>query len=126
MPTRITHAPSSPSPSRRGLRERGFNYTIVDRRVPLDARSLLLCHPVGCSRRLGHVARRKMLPRLNLGNPAGSHAMTPATLSHVNPRKLGNTVLEVSPLCLGGNVFGWTIDEPTSFAVLDAFVDAGF
>jgi aryl-alcohol dehydrogenase-like predicted oxidoreductase len=52
--------------------------------------------------------------------------MNPATLSHVNTRKLGNTGLEVSPLCLGGNVFGWTIDEPTSFAILDAFVDAGF
>ncbi len=29
-------------------------------------------------------------------------------------------------MCLGGNVFGWTIDEPTSFTILDAFVDAGF
>jgi aryl-alcohol dehydrogenase-like predicted oxidoreductase len=34
--------------------------------------------------------------------------------------------LEVGPLALGGNVFGWTIDEPTSFRILDAFVDAGF
>ena len=41
-------------------------------------------------------------------------------------RKVGKSGLEVSPLCLGGNVFGWTIDEPTSFAILDAFVDAGF
>ncbi len=40
--------------------------------------------------------------------------------------KLGNTGLEVSPLCLGGNVFGWTADEKTSFEVLDAFVDRGF
>lgn len=31
----------------------------------------------------------------------------------------------VSPLCLGGNVFGWTIDEPASFEVLDAFVAQG-
>ena len=31
-----------------------------------------------------------------------------------------------SPLMLGGNVFGWTIDEKTSFGILDAFVDAGF
>jgi aryl-alcohol dehydrogenase-like predicted oxidoreductase len=31
----------------------------------------------------------------------------------------------VSPLMLGGNVFGWTADEPTSFAILDAFVAAG-
>jgi aryl-alcohol dehydrogenase-like predicted oxidoreductase len=41
-------------------------------------------------------------------------------------RKLGNFGLEVAPLALGGNVFGWTIDEATSFRVLDAFVDAGF
>ncbi|HZZ80223.1 MAG TPA: aldo/keto reductase [Gemmataceae bacterium] len=41
-------------------------------------------------------------------------------------RKLGKSGLEVAPLCLGGNVFGWTIDERTSFAILDAFVAAGF
>lgn len=41
-------------------------------------------------------------------------------------RKLGNSTLEVSPLAFGGNVFGWTIDEPTSFRLLDAFVAAGF
>jgi len=41
-------------------------------------------------------------------------------------RKLGNSGLEIAPLVLGGNVFGWTADEPTSFAILDAFVDAGF
>jgi aryl-alcohol dehydrogenase-like predicted oxidoreductase len=34
--------------------------------------------------------------------------------------------LSISPLVLGGNVFGWTIDEKTSFDVLDAFVDHGF
>lgn len=41
-------------------------------------------------------------------------------------RKLGNSGLEVSPLCLGGNVFGWTADETTSLQVLDAFLDGGF
>jgi aryl-alcohol dehydrogenase-like predicted oxidoreductase len=41
-------------------------------------------------------------------------------------RKLGGSGLEVSPICLGGNVFGWTADEPASFAILDAFVEAGF
>jgi aryl-alcohol dehydrogenase-like predicted oxidoreductase len=40
-------------------------------------------------------------------------------------RKLGNSGLEVYPLALGGNVFGWTVDEPTAFRLLDAFVDAG-
>jgi aryl-alcohol dehydrogenase-like predicted oxidoreductase len=41
-------------------------------------------------------------------------------------RRLGNSGLAIAPLALGGNVFGWTADEPTSFAVLDAFVAAGF
>jgi aryl-alcohol dehydrogenase-like predicted oxidoreductase len=41
-------------------------------------------------------------------------------------RKLGGSGLQVSPICLGGNVFGWTADEPTSFAILDAFTGAGF
>jgi aryl-alcohol dehydrogenase-like predicted oxidoreductase len=41
-------------------------------------------------------------------------------------RPLGRTGLHIAPLVLGTNVFGWTADEPTSFAVLDAFVDAGF
>ena len=41
-------------------------------------------------------------------------------------RKLGLSGLEVAPLCLGGNVFAWTADEKTSFALLDAFVAAGF
>ncbi|MEO9057149.1 MAG: aldo/keto reductase [Ktedonobacteraceae bacterium] len=40
-------------------------------------------------------------------------------------RKLGRTGLDVSALCLGGNVFGWTIDEETSFAVLDAYFEGG-
>src|SRR4029079_9518988 len=38
---------------------------------------------------------------------------------------LGRTDLEIFPLCLGGNVFGWTADEQESFAVLDAYVEAG-
>ncbi len=41
-------------------------------------------------------------------------------------KKLGNSAIEVAPLAFGGNVFGWTIDEPTSFKLLDAFVGAGF
>lgn len=40
-------------------------------------------------------------------------------------RKLGRTDLLVSPLCLGGNTFGWTTDEQRSFAVLDAYMDGG-
>ena len=41
-------------------------------------------------------------------------------------RMLGRSGLKVSPLCLGGNVFGWTIDEKRSFELLNAFVGAGF
>lgn len=41
-------------------------------------------------------------------------------------RKLGGSGLETAPLVLGGNVFGWTADEQASFAILDAFTDAGF
>jgi aryl-alcohol dehydrogenase-like predicted oxidoreductase len=44
----------------------------------------------------------------------------------MNRRTLGNTGFDVAPLAFGGNVFGWTVDEPTSFRLLDAFVDAGF
>jgi aryl-alcohol dehydrogenase-like predicted oxidoreductase len=40
-------------------------------------------------------------------------------------RRLGRTDLDVSVLCFGGNVFGWTADRSASFAVLDAFVEAG-
>jgi aryl-alcohol dehydrogenase-like predicted oxidoreductase len=46
-----------------------------------------------------------------------------ATLGRIT--RLGNTGLDVFPLCLGGNVFGWTLDEERSFAVLDAYVRAG-
>jgi len=41
-------------------------------------------------------------------------------------RRLGNSGLTIYPLAFGGNVFGWTADEPTSFRLLDAFVEAGF
>lgn len=41
-------------------------------------------------------------------------------------RKLGRTGLDISPVVFGGNVFGWTADEKTSFALLDGWLDAGF
>ena len=43
----------------------------------------------------------------------------------VEKRPIGDSGIEVAPLALGGNVFDWTADEATSFAILDAFVDAG-
>jgi aryl-alcohol dehydrogenase-like predicted oxidoreductase len=44
----------------------------------------------------------------------------------VKKRELGKSGLEVAPFALGGNVFGWTADEATSFKILDAFVAHGF
>jgi len=41
-------------------------------------------------------------------------------------RPLGRSGLEIAPLVLGGNVFGWTADEATSFKLLDRFVERGF
>lgn len=43
----------------------------------------------------------------------------------IEKRALGTSGMDVAPLALGGNVFGWTADEATSFRILDAFVDAG-
>jgi len=43
----------------------------------------------------------------------------------VEKRRVGGSPIEIAPLALGGNVFGWTADESTSFAILDAFVDSG-
>jgi aryl-alcohol dehydrogenase-like predicted oxidoreductase len=50
------------------------------------------------------------------------HAQEPFPM---NRRSLGRSGLSVAPLALGGNVFGWSADKTASFAVLDAFVDAG-
>lgn len=44
----------------------------------------------------------------------------------MNRRPLGRSEIVIEPLVLGGNVFGWTVDEKAGFAILDAFVDAGF
>ena len=44
----------------------------------------------------------------------------------MDKRPLGRSGLQTAPLVLGGNVFGWTADEATSFAILDRFVDLGF
>jgi aryl-alcohol dehydrogenase-like predicted oxidoreductase len=44
----------------------------------------------------------------------------------MSKRRLGNTELAISPLVFGGNVFGWTADRATSFALLDRFVESGF
>ena len=43
----------------------------------------------------------------------------------MDKRQLGRSALRVAPLCLGGNVFGWTADQETSFRLLDRALDAG-
>lgn len=47
-------------------------------------------------------------------------------MTTLTKRKLGSSGLDIAPLVFGGNVFGWTADEATSFALLDGFVEAGF
>src|SRR6218665_2614962 len=44
----------------------------------------------------------------------------------MNRRPLGRSELVIEPLVLGGNVFGWTVDEKQGFDILDAYVEAGF
>ena len=54
-----------------------------------------------------------------------SSIRTPLPLPPPRMRSFAGGALHVYPLCLGGNVFGWSIDEPASFAVLDAYRAAG-
>jgi aryl-alcohol dehydrogenase-like predicted oxidoreductase len=54
-----------------------------------------------------------------------THVLPVLKRSMTSLRKLGSSDLEVFPLSLGGNVFGWTADETASFAVLDAYTAAG-
>jgi aryl-alcohol dehydrogenase-like predicted oxidoreductase len=44
----------------------------------------------------------------------------------MHKRPLGKSGIHIAPVMFGGNVFDWTADEATSFALLDQFVDAGF
>ena len=54
-------------------------------------------------------------------------AFTPGSyLAPMQKRKLGHSDLMVAPWAFGGNVFGWTVDEPTAFKLLDAFTGHGF
>ena len=53
------------------------------------------------------------------------NAADAVTSRAMDKRTLGETSIAITPLMLGGNVFGWTADEATSFAILDAFVAQG-
>jgi aryl-alcohol dehydrogenase-like predicted oxidoreductase len=52
--------------------------------------------------------------------------MTATGANNMEKRRLGGSGIEIPPLVFGGNVFGWTADEATSFRLLDALVAAGF
>src|SRR3954466_7920467 len=67
---------------------------------------------------------RPCSPRAAVAGPRPG-APPPPALAWRGMAPLGRTDLDVFPLCLGGNVFGWTPDEAESFAVLDAYVEAG-
>jgi aryl-alcohol dehydrogenase-like predicted oxidoreductase len=86
-------------------------------RLPLVARD-------ADSHRIGVAAREP--PRL-LSVDAIGIAIKPTTSRSpaMMKRKLGNSGMEIGPLVLGGNVFGWTADETMSHRLLDAFVAAG-
>src|SRR5438132_3832564 len=52
-------------------------------------------------------------------------SMSKRPLGAISKRPLGRSDLQIAPLVFGGNVFGWTVDQPTAFSLLDRFVDAG-
>jgi aryl-alcohol dehydrogenase-like predicted oxidoreductase len=70
---------------------------------------------------LGVVGRRRPVESV-----CRRHAKATRHNAAMEKRPLGRSGLDVAPLALGGNVFGWTADEATSFAILDRFVGAGF
>jgi aryl-alcohol dehydrogenase-like predicted oxidoreductase len=58
--------------------------------------------------------------------PAHDAGCVERNMPDMDLRPLGRSDIKIAPLMLGGNVFGWNVDEKTSFAIMDAFVDAGF
>src|SRR5690606_10450635 len=58
--------------------------------------------------------------------PAAGHPPPHTQVPIMRKRPRGRSGLEIAPLVLGGNVFGWTADEATSFKLLDRFVERGF
>lgn len=56
---------------------------------------------------------------------SAAHSAAPEPASN-GKRRIGRSDIAISPLVLGGNVFGWTADRERSFEILDRFVEAGF
>src|SRR5205823_6889731 len=65
------------------------------------------------------------VPTLNGDTPRRACTSSPLLVGLRTMVKIGSSDLDVTRLCLGGNVFGWTADRDTSFEVLDAYVAAG-
>src|SRR3989442_117724 len=74
---------------------------------------------------------RRLAPTASLGtchaisSPRHERGFVIKTLREFHMARIRNTYLDVFPLCLGGNVFGWTANEQQSFDVLDAYAAAG-
>src|SRR5690625_4275601 len=66
-------------------------------------------------------------PTVRLQCHSGCHPVRKPFLKEIpmQYRPLGKSGIDIAPLVFGGNVFGWTLDEPNSFALLDRFVEAG-
>lgn len=69
---------------------------------------------------------RRNTTELNPNPDTGYYSNVHYKIKIVEKRQLGKSSLQVAPLTLGGNVFGWTIDEARSFEILDGFIGAGF
>ena len=91
--------------------------------------SSLALYPRECQTLNGGPHTRPAPPRRPGGGGTGGddHRVAPAggTAYGAVMATIGSIGIEVSRLCLGANVFGWTADRDTSFAVLDAYTDAG-
>src|SRR6476661_6721836 len=70
-------------------------------------------------------SRRRARARVVLNSWRKALTHERAHMQKMTRTSLGRTQLSVFPLCLGGNVFGWTADEVQSHEVLDAYVSAG-
>jgi hypothetical protein len=115
---------SLPPPFPQPESERPVTITAIDRSATRRT-SCALPSP----RRIQHrrvIYNRWSRPIADVGHRRPCRNVIPPEGPRMEKRKLGKTGYEVAPLAFGGNVFGWTVDEPTSFLLLDTFVDAGF
>jgi aryl-alcohol dehydrogenase-like predicted oxidoreductase len=106
----------------------------VGQQIEREARSQVpatVGHPRGATDALaiaiaGAIGQGAGAPRTSRGPIGNPPSAKRGILHNMQKRRLGNSPLEIAPLVFGGNVFGWTADEATSFRLLDSFVAAGF